>query len=299
MLIICRTLAGTVLTSLLLNTIQSIVDVVVVRAPGLASQQRSFLADVAEITGGTLISSERGTNLSQVKLEDFGAATKVMVTKVSTTIIPPRSCQKNLLVLSRTLRRQIELGEASSYEIDEIKERLRKLVGGMALIRIGGMTETEIEDRTLRMEDAMNATYAGVEEGSVPGGGNLLYFLSANVVNWARPRMDGDEFVGASILARALKAPLHKIIRNAGKNPAIIEEKINELNLPVYENKNFRYLKFGYNAETDEVIDLREFGILDPYLVAVTALKNAVSIASMVITTEGLVVQEKVSSRRR
>jgi len=246
MLIICKKLAGPVLTSLLINTLQNIVNVVVVRAPGLDSQQQNFLADVAEITGGTLVSSERGVNLAQVKLENFGTASKAIISKESTTIIPSLTCQKNLLTLSQTLRRQIELGESSTYEIDEIKDRLKKLAGGLALIRVGGMTETEIEDRTLRIEDAMNATYAGVEAGSVPGGGNLLYFLARNVEKWGKMQMHSDEFVGASILVCALKAPFHKIIRNSGKNIAIIEEKINEFNVDVSLDNNFKSFKFGY-----------------------------------------------------
>ena len=214
-----------------------------------------------------------GLKLDTTKLESLGKARRITLTKDTTTLVAEGN-EKAVKTRVEQIRRQIEETE-SSYDKEKLQERLAKLAGGVAVIKVGAATETEMKDRKLRLEDAINATKAAVEEGIVPGGGTTLAHLSPELETWANANLKGEELIGASIVARALAAPLKRIAENAGQNGAVIAERVKE--------KDFNV---GYNAATNEFVDLFEAGIVDPAKVTRSALQNAASIAGMVLTTE-------------
>jgi chaperonin GroEL len=263
----------------LINKLRGILNVVAVRAPGFGDRRKSILEDLAVLLSGQVISSDAGLSLEKMELEALGQARRVIVGKDSTTIISD-SNKEQVLARCEQLRRQLETSD-SSYEKEKLQERLAKLSGGVAVIKVGAATETEMKDRKLRLEDAVNATKAAVEEGIVPGGGATLTHISDELLEWAKENLYDDELIGALIVEKALSAPLKRIASNAGKNGAVVVERVKE--------KDF---ETGYNAATDEFVNMFDAGIIDPAKVTRSTLQNAASIASMVLTTECIIVDK-------
>jgi len=255
-----------------------------VRAPGFGDRRKALLDDLAILTGGQVISADAGLTLENVELESLGRARRIIIGKDSTTIISD-SNQQQVLARCEQLRRRLETTD-SSYEKEKIQERLAKLSGGVALIKVGAATETEMKDRKLRLEDAVNATKAAVEEGIVPGGGTTLAHISDELLEWAKENLLEDELVGALIVEKALSAPLKRIASNAGQNGAVIFERV--------KNSDF---EVGYNAATNEITDMFDVGIIDPAKVTRSTLQNAASIASMVLTTECIIVDNPTEQK--
>jgi chaperonin GroEL len=278
-LIIAEDVEKEALATLVLNKLRGIVNLVAVRAPGFGDFRKSLLEDIAILTNGVLITEDTGLKLENIELNLLGSARRVIVKKDSTTIV----CEGNseaIRIRCEQLRKQISSSE-SAYEKEKLQDRIAKLSGGIAVIKVGAVTETEMKDKKLRLEDAINATKAAVEEGIVPGGGTLFVHLAESLKTWAKANLKEDELVGALIIARAIVEPLKRIAENAGKNGVVIIEAIQE--------KDFL---FGYNAATDEFGNMFDFGIVDPAKVTRSALQNAASIASMILTTECIVVDK-------
>jgi len=254
-------------------------NVTAVKAPGFGDRRKAMLEDIAVLTGGQLITEDAGLKLENTKLDMIGKARRITITKDSTTIVAEGN---EAAVKSRCeqIRRQMDETE-SSYDKEKLQERLAKLAGGVAVIKVGAATETEMKDRKLRLEDAINATKAAVEEGIVPGGGTTLAHLTPQLEEWANSSLKGEELTGALIVARALAAPLKRIAENAGLNGAVIAERVKE-----------KPFNVGFNAATNEFVDMFEAGIVDPAKVTRSALQNAASIAGMVLTTECIVVDK-------
>jgi chaperonin GroEL len=267
------------LATLIINKIRGILNVVAVRAPGFGDRRKALLEDLSILTGGQVISADAGLSLENVELASLGQARRIIIGKDSTTIISDAN-KKAVLARCEQLRRQIETTD-STYEKEKIQERLAKLSGGVALIKVGAATETEMKDRKLRLEDAVNATKAAVEEGIVPGGGTTLAHISDELLDWAKDNLMEDELIGALIVEKALSAPLKKIASNSGQNGAVVFEKVKEADFEV-----------GYNAATNELVNMFEIGIIDPAKVTRSTLQNAASIASMVLTTECIIVDK-------
>jgi chaperonin GroEL len=279
LLIISDNVQKEALATLIINKIRGILNVVAVRAPGFGDRRKALLDDLAILTGGQVISADAGLTLENVELESLGMARRVIIGKDSTTIISDAN-KKEVLARCEQLRRQLETTD-STYEKEKIQERLSKLSGGVALIKVGAATETEMKDRKLRLEDAVNATKAAVEEGIVPGGGTTLAHISEELLEWAKDNLVEDELIGALIVEKALSAPLKKIATNAGQNGAVVFEKVKEAEFEV-----------GYNAANNELVKMFEIGIIDPAKVTRSTLQNAASIASMVLTTECIIVDK-------
>ena len=277
LLIISEDIEKEALATLVVNRLRGVLNVAAVKAPGFGDRRKAMLEDIAVLTGGTLITEDAGLKLDTVTLDQLGSARRVTITKDSTTLVAEGN---EAAVKSRCdqIRRQIEESD-SSYDKEKLQERLAKLSGGVAVVKVGAATETEMKDRKLRLEDAINATKAAVEEGIVPGGGTTLAHLSPGLVEWANSNLDGEELIGAMIVTRALTSPLRRIAENAGQNGAVIAERVKEKDTSV-----------GYNAATNEFVNMLEAGIVDPAKVTRSALQNAASIAGMVLTTECIVV---------
>ena len=276
-LIIAEDVEKEALATLVLNKLRGIVNVVAVRAPGFGDFRKSLLEDIAILTGGTLITEDTGLKLENIELNLLGLARRVIVKKDSTTIVTEGNTD-SISIRCEQLRKQASTSD-SSYEKEKLQDRVAKLSGGIAVIKVGAVTETEMKDKKLRLEDAINATRAAVEEGIVPGGGTLLVHLAESLKTWAKTNLKDDELVGAFIIARAIVEPLNRIGENAGKNGVVIIEAVQE--------KDFQ---FGYNAADDTFGNMFDFGIVDPAKVTRSALQNAASIASMILTTECIVV---------
>ncbi len=279
LVIIAEDIEKEALATLVVNRLRGVLNVAAVKAPGFGDRRKAMLEDIAVLTGGQMITEDAGLKLDTTKLESLGKARRITLTKDTTTIVAEGN-EKAVKTRVEQIRRQIEETE-SSYDKEKLQERLAKLAGGVAVIKVGAATETEMKDRKLRLEDAINATKAAVEEGIVPGGGTTLAHLSPELETWANANLKGEELIGASIVARALAAPLKRIAENAGQNGAVIAERVKE--------KEFNV---GYNAATNEFVDLFEAGIVDPAKVTRSALQNAASIAGMVLTTECIVVDK-------
>ncbi|MCY7383765.1 MAG: chaperonin GroEL [Microcoleus sp. CAN_BIN18] len=279
LLIIAEDIEKEALATLVVNKLRGVLNVTAVKAPGFGDRRKAMLEDIAVLTGGQLITEDAGLKLENTKLEVIGKARRVTITKDSTTIVAEGN---EVAVKSRCeqIRRQMDETE-SSYDKEKLQERLAKLAGGVAVIKVGAATETEMKDRKLRLEDAINATKAAVEEGIVPGGGTTLAHLTPQLEEWANANLKGEELTGALIVARALAAPLKRIAENAGLNGAVIAERVKE-----------KPFNVGFNAATNEFVDMFEAGIVDPAKVTRSALQNAASIAGMVLTTECIVVDK-------
>ncbi|MEG4227885.1 chaperonin GroEL [Microcoleus sp. N9_B2] len=279
LLIIAEDIEKEALATLVVNKLRGVLNVTAVKAPGFGDRRKAMLEDIAVLTGGQLVTEDAGLKLENTKLETIGKARRVTITKDSTTIVAEGN---EVAVKSRCeqIRRQMDETE-SSYDKEKLQERLAKLAGGVAVIKVGAATETEMKDRKLRLEDAINATKAAVEEGIVPGGGTTLAHLTPQLEEWANSTLKGEELTGALIVARALAAPLKRIAENAGLNGAVIAERVKE-----------KPFNVGFNAATNEFVDMFEAGIVDPAKVTRSALQNAASIAGMVLTTECIVVDK-------
>eukprot|EP00979_Chaetoceros_neogracilis_P018942 scaffold11495_cov4759-Chaetoceros_neogracile.AAC.8 len=271
------------LATLILNKLRGIVNAVAVRAPGFGELRKLMLQDIAVLTGGTVITQDAGLSLENIQVNLLGQARRVIITKDSTTIVGDGEELEAVKTRCEQLRKQVNVAE-TGYEKEKLQDRIAKLSGGIAVIRVGAVTETEMKDKKLRLEDAINATRAAVEEGIVPGGGATLTHLSDNLLTWAKNNLQEDELVGAMIIARAIVAPLRRIAENAGINGAVIIEQVQQQEFEV-----------GYNAAENRFGNMYDEGVVDPAKVTRSGLQNATSIASMILTTECIIVDEAKS----
>jgi len=281
LLIIAEDVEKEALATLILNKLRGIVNAVAVRAPGFGELRKLMLQDIAVLTGGTVITQDAGLNLENVQLNLLGQARRIIVTKDTTTIVGDGDELEAVKTRCEQLRKQINVAE-TGYEKEKLQDRIAKLSGGIAVIKVGAVTETEMKDKKLRLEDAINATRAAVEEGIVPGGGSTLTHLSDNLLTWAKLNLQEDELVGAMIIARAIIAPLRRIAENAGINGAVIIEQVQQQDFEI-----------GYNAAKNKFGNMYEEGVVDPAKVTRSGLQNAASIASMILTTECIIVDEE------
>src|SRR3990167_2177673 len=276
LLVIAEDIEGEALATLVVNNIRGVVKVAAVKAPGFGDRRKAMLQDIATLTGGKVISEEVGLSLEAASLGDLGSAKRVIVVKEDTTIIDGAGDSKEIKGRIEQIRNEVK-ASTSDYDREKLQERLAKLAGGVAVIKVGAATEMEMKEKKARVEDALHATRAAVEEGIVPGGGVALIRAIQAVKGLKGDNHDQD--VGIQIATRAMEAPLRQIVSNAGEEAAVILAK-------VMENKD---LNFGYNAATGEYGDMVAMGILDPTKVTRTALQNAASIAGLMITTECMV----------
>jgi chaperonin GroEL len=277
LLIVAEEVEGEALATLVVNTIRGIVKVCAVKAPGFGDRRKAMLEDMAILTGGTVISEEVGLSLEKATIKDLGRAKKVQVSKENTTIIDGAGVADGIQARIKQIKAQIE-ETSSDYDREKLQERVAKLAGGVAVIKVGASTEIEMKEKKARVEDALHATRAAVEEGIVPGGGVALIRALASISGLKG--INEDQNHGIQIALRAMEAPLREIVTNAGEEPSVIVNKVKE------GSGNF-----GYNAATGEFVDMVEAGILDPTKVTRTALQNAASIAGLMITTEAMVAE--------
>jgi len=282
LLIIAEDVDGEALATLVVNKLRGTLNVAAVKAPGFGDRRKAMLEDIAILTGGKVISEDLGIKLENVQISDLGRAKKITIDKDNTTIVEGGGKPADIQGRVKTIRAQIE-ETSSDYDREKLQERLAKLVGGVAVIKVGAATETEMKEKKARVEDAMHATRAAVEEGIVPGGGVALV-RAANALEKLDVTKDGgdaDEQIGVNIVRRALEEPLRQIVQNAGKEGAVVVERVRS-------DKND---SFGFNAQTEEFEDLVKAGVIDPAKVTRTALQNAASIAGLMLTTEAMVAE--------
>ncbi|MFT5052192.1 MAG: chaperonin GroEL, partial [Chlamydiales bacterium] len=278
LLIIAEDIEGEALTALVINRLKGVLNVCAVKAPGFGDRRKAYLEDIAALTGGTAITEEIGIPLDQVTVEHMGRAKHVRITKDNTTIIKGAGSKKAIDERCKQIRVQIQ-NTKSDYDREKLEERLAKLSGGVALIKVGGKTEVEMKATKDLVEDALNSTRAAIQEGVVPGGGVALLRAAAAV---GEARFKGDERFGALIIERALEAPLRQIAENAGVDGSVVAESIRE-----------KGKSFGFNALTCEYEDMFKAGIIDPAKVVRTALQNAASIAGLLLTTDSMITEIK------
>jgi len=274
LIIIAEDVDGEALATLVVNKLRGTLQVAAVKAPGFGDRRKAMLEDIATLTGGRAITEDLGIKLENIKIEDLGKAKKVTIDKDNTTIVEGAGAQSAIEGRVKQLRVQVE-DTTSDYDREKLQERLAKLVGGVAIIKVGAATETEMKEKKARVEDAMHATKAAVEEGIVPGGGVALLRCLKAIEGL---KLEGDQKVGADIVRKAVEAPLRWIASNAGVEGSIVLEKVKE-------GKD----AFGYNAATDKYEDLVKAGVIDPTKVVRSALQNASSIAALLLTTEAMV----------
>jgi len=277
LVIVAEDVDGEALATLVVNKLRGTLNVAAVKAPGFGDRRKAMLGDIAVLTGGKAVTEDLGIKLENIKLEDLGKAKRITIDKDNTTIVEGRGESKAIEGRVKELRNQIDK-TTSDYDREKLQERLAKLVGGVAVIKVGAATETEMKEKKARVEDAMHATRAAVEEGIVPGGGVALVRCEKDVLDLIGT-LQGDEKIGAQIVRRALEEPLRQIVGNAGEEGAVVVGKILESKDPHY----------GYNAQTNTFEDLVKAGVIDPTKVTRTALQNAASIAGLMLTTEAMV----------
>ena len=278
LLIICEDLEGEALATLVVNKIRGTLSVCAVKAPGFGDRRKEMLGDIAALTGGQFISEDLGIRLESVEIDMLGQASRVRVNKDKTTIIEGKGSREAIEARIKQIKRQLEETE-SDYDREKLQERLAKLAGGVAVVKVGAASETELKEKKHRFEDALAATRAAVEEGMVPGGG-VTFINVLHVID--ELDLDGDEKVGANIVKRALEEPLRQIAENAGLEGSVVVEKV----------KSSGKIGWGFDAVTEEFVDVAERGIVDPLKVSRCALENAASIASMILTTEAVVADK-------
>jgi chaperonin GroEL len=278
LLIIAEEVEGEALATLVVNKLRGTLHAAAVKAPGFGDRRKAMLEDIAILTGGKVISEDLGIKLENIRLEDLGKAKKVVIDKDNTTLVEGAGKHSDIEARVKQIRKQIE-DTTSDYDREKLQERLAKLVGGVAVIKVGAATETEMKEKKARVEDAMHATKAAVEEGIVPGGG-IAYLRGIRAIN--NLKLEGDQQVGANIVRRSLEEPVRQIAANAGHEGSVIVEKLKTASDAT-----------GFNAATEKMEDLLEAGIIDPAKVCRIALTNASSIASLLLTTEALVSEIK------
>jgi len=276
MLIIAEDVEGEALATLVVNKLRGILNVVAVKAPGFGDRRKAMLEDIAVLTGGKMISEELGIKLENINLQDLGSANKVAVTKDTTTIIGGRGSDDAIKGRIAQIKTQIE-NTTSDYDREKLQERLAKIAGGVAVIKVGAMTETEMKEKKDRIDDALSATRAAIEEGIVPGGGTALLRAQSVIDNLS---LAEDEQLGAHIIRRALEEPMRTIASNAGFEASVVAETVRK-------EKG----SFGFDAKTGKYVDMIKEGIIDPAKVVRTALQNAASIASLMLTTEAIMAE--------
>ena len=277
LLIIAEDIEKEALATLVVNRLRGVLNVAAVKAPGFGDRCKAMLEDMAVLTAGQLITEDAGLKIENAKIEMLGTARRITINKDTTTIVAEGN-EVAVKARCEQIRKQMDETE-STYDKEKLQERLAKLAGGVAVVKVGAATETEMKDKKLRLEDAINATKAAVEEGIVPGGGTTLAHLAPALTEWANQNLSGEELIGANIVAQALDAPLKRIAENAGANGSVVAE-------------NVRHKPFseGFNAASNEYVDMLGAGIIDPAKVTRSGLQNAASIAGMVLTTECIVV---------
>jgi chaperonin GroEL len=274
-LIIAEDVEGEALATLVVNKLRGTLKACAVKAPGFGDRRKAMLEDIAILTGGKAITEDLGIKLENIKIEDLGKAKKIVVDKDNTTIVEGGGKQSGIEGRIKQIRAQID-ETTSDYDREKLQERLAKLAGGVAVVKVGAATETAMKEKKARVEDALNATRAAVEEGIVPGGGVAL-LRAASAVD--KLKLEGDEAIGARIVRRALEEPIRQIVENAGLEGSVIVEKVKAEKTPTR----------GFNADTLEFVDMLEAGIIDPTKVERSALQNAASVAGLLLTTEALV----------
>ncbi|UCC25009.1 MAG: chaperonin GroEL, partial [Gemmatimonadales bacterium] len=280
LLIIAEDVEGEALATLVVNKLRGTLKVAAVKAPGFGDRRKAMLQDIAILTGGQVISEEVGFKLENAVVSDLGTAKRVVIDKDNTTVVD--GAGEGDKIQGRIEEIKVAIDKSTSdYDMEKLQERLAKLAGGVAVINVGAATETEMKEKKARVEDALHATRAAVEEGIVPGGGVALLRAQGSLEDFRVDR--ADEQVGVDILRRALESPIRQIAVNAGAEGSIIVAKVREANEPA----------FGYNALTDTFEDLVEAGVIDPTKVVRTALQNAASIAGLLLTTEAVVVEKR------
>jgi chaperonin GroEL len=277
LLIISEDVEGEALATLVVNKLRGTLQVCAVKAPGFGDRRKAMLEDIAVLTGGRLISEDLGIKLENIKLEDLGRAKRVTVDKENTTIVEGEGKKADIQGRVGQIRRQIE-ETTSDYDREKLQERLAKLAGGVAVINVGAATETEMKEKKARVEDALHATRAAVEEGIVPGGG-VAYLRTQKILDNIKD-LEPDEKVGVAIVRRAIEEPTRQLADNAGKEGALVVEEVKK-----------RKGNEGYDVAADEYTDLVKAGIVDPTKVTRSALQNAASIAGLLLTTEALVTE--------
>jgi chaperonin GroEL len=275
LLIIAEDVEGEALATLVVNKLRGTLQVAAVKAPGFGDRRKAMLEDLAVLTGGRCITEDLGIKLENIKLEDLGKAKKVIIDKDNTTLVEGAGKTAAIEGRIKQIRAQIE-ETTSDYDKEKLQERLAKLAGGVAIIKVGAATETAMKEKKARVEDALNATRAAVEEGIVAGGGVALLRASIAIDSL---KLDGDEKVGAMIVKRALEEPIRQIVENAGLEGSVIVEKV----------KAEKVVTRGFDAESLEFVDMIQAGIIDPTKVERVALQNAASVASLLLTTEALI----------
>jgi chaperonin GroEL len=281
LLIIAEEVEGEALATLVVNKLRGTLSVCAVKAPGFGDRRKAMMEDIAVLTAGKLISEDLGIKLENVRIEDLGRAKRIVIDKENTTIVEGAGKRTDIQGRVAQIKREID-ETTSDYDREKLQERLAKLAGGVAVINVGAATETEMKEKKARVEDALHATRAAVEEGIVPGGG-VAYLRCLGALDRLSKEVQGDEKVGIQIVKRALEQPLRTLCENAGIEGSIVVEKVKE-----YKGED-KYT--GYDVDGEQYVDMFKAGIIDPTKVARTALQNAASVAGLLLTTEALVTE--------